>query len=72
LVMMLSLIWLGLYPQPVLNSSRQAISNLRMSASAGTKAEGARVGQEEDKRLNADVSQRTGGPAEKSHKSGGV
>ena len=38
-VMVLSLVWLGLYPQPVLNTSKQAISNMKFMSSAGRTVE---------------------------------
>lgn len=45
-VLMLSLVWLGLHPQPVLNTSRQAIGNLKKIASAGAAGENARPRRE--------------------------
>jgi NADH-quinone oxidoreductase subunit M len=38
-VMMLSLVWLGLYPRPVFNTSKQAISSLKIIVSAGPREE---------------------------------
>ncbi len=51
LAMMLSLIWLGIYPQAVFNTSKQAISNLKMIASPGATAEDMRPPPETEKRL---------------------
>ncbi len=48
LVMMLSLIWLGIYPQPVFDTSQQAISNLNMIGTPGKSAGNGGQGQQGD------------------------
>jgi NADH-quinone oxidoreductase subunit M len=41
-LVLLSLVWMGLFPQPILNTSKQAIRNLKMAASARTVADDGR------------------------------
>ncbi len=64
LVMMLCLIWLGLYPRPVFNTSRQAISKLKMISVAGKTLENGKTAPEESMSPNSNASRHDGGHAE--------